>query len=335
MQVLDAPSPDFRLMKFATDEAPPPLRFDAWRDIVSRKLLRVSIDAIGDAPFAADAMLRSQHGVTIGVGQIGPSINRRTRDIVAADNDDLVLIANLDGALVIDGRRGDFDLQAGEATLVSCEQVGRYVRPTAGRLLCARAPRHALARLLPQPETRTGQVIPAASAPLRMLRAYADAFWDDGFVSAGPLAGRVIVDHVVDLMALAIGAEDDGAALAEAHGGRAARLKAVKDAIEAAIGPRDIRADDVALAVGVSPRYVRKLLEAEGQSFSGYLAERRLERARAMLTSPRHARLTISAIAYEVGFGDLSYFNRAVRRRYQRTPSDLRAEAALGEAETR
>jgi AraC-like DNA-binding protein len=297
--------------------------------MVSRKLLRLSIDPVSDAPFRADAMLRSQHGLTIGVGQIGPSINRRTRDIIAADNDDLVLIANLDGVFVIDGRRGDFDLGPGEATLVSCEQVGRYVRPTAGRLLCARTPRSALARLLPQPETRTGQVIPAGSGPLKMLMAYAGAFWDEGFVSASPLAGRVIVDHVVDLVALAIGAEGDGAALAEAHGGRAARLKAVRDAIEARIGPHDLRADDVALAVGVSPRYVRKLLGAEGLSFSSYLAERRLERARTMLSSPRHARMTISAIAYEVGFGDLSYFNRAFRRRYQRTPSDLRAEAAL------
>jgi AraC-like DNA-binding protein len=28
-----------------------------------------------------------------------------------------------------------------------------------------------------------------------------------------------------------------------------------------------------------------------------------------------------------VGFGDLSYFNRVFRRRYERTPRDIRAEA--------
>jgi AraC-like DNA-binding protein len=33
----------------------------------------------------------------------------------------------------------------------------------------------------------------------------------------------------------------------------------------------------------------------------------------------------ISTIAFEAGFGDLSYFNLAFRRRYRQTPSDIRA----------
>ncbi|RUX33774.1 helix-turn-helix domain-containing protein, partial [Mesorhizobium sp. M7A.F.Ca.CA.002.09.1.1] len=36
---------------------------------------------------------------------------------------------------------------------------------------------------------------------------------------------------------------------------------------------------------------------------------------------------SITAIAYEAGFNDLSYFNRAFRRRYDATPSDVRAAA--------
>ena len=34
-------------------------------------------------------------------------------------------------------------------------------------------------------------------------------------------------------------------------------------------------------------------------------------------------------IAYDVGFGDLSYFNRVFRRRYGATPSDIRQLAQL------
>jgi len=32
----------------------------------------------------------------------------------------------------------------------------------------------------------------------------------------------------------------------------------------------------------------------------------------------------ISDIAYDAGFGDLSYFNRVFRRRYDATPSEIR-----------
>jgi AraC-like DNA-binding protein len=43
-----------------------------------------------------------------------------------------------------------------------------------------------------------------------------------------------------------------------------------------------------------------------------------------MLCDPRLAARSISSVAFEVGFGDLSYFNRAFRRRYGATPSEVR-----------
>jgi AraC-like DNA-binding protein len=46
-----------------------------------------------------------------------------------------------------------------------------------------------------------------------------------------------------------------------------------------------------------------------------------------MLSDPRYTASTISTIAFDAGFADLSYFNRAFRRRYGLTPSDIRAKA--------
>ena len=37
--------------------------------------------------------------------------------------------------------------------------------------------------------------------------------------------------------------------------------------------------------------------------------------------------MKISAVAFDAGFGDLSYFNRTFRRRYDAAPSDVRARA--------
>jgi AraC-like DNA-binding protein len=53
--------------------------------------------------------------------------------------------------------------------------------------------------------------------------------------------------------------------------------------------------------------------------------DRRLARAHRMLADRRHADWAVSAIAFESGFGNLSYFNRMFRRRYSSTPSDVRA----------
>jgi AraC-like DNA-binding protein len=52
--------------------------------------------------------------------------------------------------------------------------------------------------------------------------------------------------------------------------------------------------------------------------------EHRLLRAYRSLNDPNLTDRSISALAFEAGFGDLSYFNRTFRRRFGMTPSDVR-----------
>jgi AraC-like DNA-binding protein len=73
--------------------------------------------------------------------------------------------------------------------------------------------------------------------------------------------------------------------------------------------------------------HIQKLFETEGTTFTEYVMERRLVEASRMLSDPRFADRTISEVAGNAGFGDLSYFNRAFRRLYGATPSDVRAAA--------
>uniref|UniRef100_UPI0013D705D2 helix-turn-helix domain-containing protein n=1 Tax=Escherichia coli TaxID=562 RepID=UPI0013D705D2 len=71
---------------------------------------------------------------------------------------------------------------------------------------------------------------------------------------------------------------------------------------------------------------VQMLFEDAGTTFSEFVIECRLTAARRMLESPRYATSSITQIAFEAGFGDLSHFNRRFRRRYMMTPSDMRAQ---------
>jgi len=43
-----------------------------------------------------------------------------------------------------------------------------------------------------------------------------------------------------------------------------------------------------------------------------------------MLADPRWTSRSIASIAFEAGFGDLSYFNRTFKRCYGLTPSEVR-----------
>jgi AraC-like DNA-binding protein len=85
----------------------------------------------------------------------------------------------------------------------------------------------------------------------------------------------------------------------------------------------------VAARHGITPRYLHKLFEDEAMTYSRFVLDRRLALAYRRLRHPRFADRTVSSIAYDTGFGDLSYFNRTFRRRYSITPSDARQQAAL------
>jgi AraC-like DNA-binding protein len=130
---------------------------------------------------------------------------------------------------------------------------------------------------------------------------------------------------VYDLMALAIGASREGTEIAEQRSLKAARLEAIKEAI--AKNP-DLSIHDIARSHAVTPRYVQKLFDGAGTTFTEFVLALRLEAARAMLVSPRYAHWTVMAISLEAGFGDLSYFNRRFKARYEQTPSEVRAESA-------
>ncbi|MDR3468182.1 MAG: helix-turn-helix transcriptional regulator [Xanthobacteraceae bacterium] len=108
---------------------------------------------------------------------------------------------------------------------------------------------------------------------------------------------------------------------------RAARLEAIKADIDENAVRTALSIGDVAARHGVSVRRIRRLFEGTGTTFSAYIREQRLLAARRMLTDPQYDQRAIGAIAFDVGFGDLSYFNRVFRQRFGATPSEIRAAA--------
>jgi AraC-like DNA-binding protein len=66
------------------------------------------------------------------------------------------------------------------------------------------------------------------------------------------------------------------------------------------------------------------LFEAERTTLSKFVLGQRLAQAYRILADPRHGDRMIGTVAFGVGFGDLSTFNRAFRRRFGMTPSDVR-----------
>jgi AraC family transcriptional regulator of arabinose operon len=81
--------------------------------------------------------------------------------------------------------------------------------------------------------------------------------------------------------------------------------------------------EELAETVGLSASRLAHLFRDEtGMSIQSYIVERRLLMA-AMLIVQSDER--ISQIAYRVGFGDVSNFNHAFKRRFAMSPREYRA----------
>jgi AraC-like DNA-binding protein len=104
------------------------------------------------------------------------------------------------------------------------------------------------------------------------------------------------------------------------------RRSVILDEIDRRIGDPGLSATAMAAMLGVTPRYVHMLLKDTGRSFTHHVLNRRLEHAAKLLRDPQWRPRKIAEIAAEAGFTDLSYFNRAFRRQFAMTPSNMRAQ---------
>jgi AraC-like DNA-binding protein len=150
---------------------------------------------------------------------------------------------------------------------------------------------------------------------------------DEDHAVTTPAHRHRVAIHVHDLAALTLGATLEAADVATNRGVATARLRAAKIYTIENISSREISVGRVAQHLGVTQRYLQRLFELDGTTFSAFLLGQRLARAHRMLCEPQSIQRQVSAIAYDAGFGDLSYFNRCFRRLYGATPKDIREAA--------
>jgi AraC-like DNA-binding protein len=186
-----------------------------------------------------------------------------------------------------------------------------------------RLSRPVLQALVPGLSDTYGRMLPDIGGALQSLFDYLNVLEDQQAI-ATPDLQHIVVTHIYDLAALALGASRDMAEVAKERGLRAARLRAIKEDISIRLTEPNLSLDGIALRHRVSPRYVQKLFEMEGTSFSDHVRTERLARTYRMLQDLRLSHLSISTIAYECGFGDITAFNRAFRKQYDASPSDVR-----------
>jgi AraC-like DNA-binding protein len=311
-------------LRFSTRELPERERIPMWREELGRSLLRVDIEPLLDLPFDVEATLRALPGLRT-IACTGSAVHfRRTRAAVADGDDSIGIIVNMGESAIVTQRGQDMALGAGNAIAVLHEEPAT-LSYAAGSHLGLSVPRAALAPLVTDIDDATMRLIPHNSEALRLLVNYLRLVGDE-LVLSTPKLRRVVVTHVHELVALVLSpgraVSEDGLSAVVA-----ARLSAALDHIAACFRDPELSVAAVARSLGISPRYLQRLLEMSGKSFTERVNQLRLQRAFTLLTKASASPRRISDIALEVGFSDISHFNRLFRSHFGDTPSAVRAQS--------
>ncbi|MCX5570754.1 MULTISPECIES: helix-turn-helix domain-containing protein [Kaistia] len=312
--------------QFSTQALPAKDRFPVFCEEIVRRAVALDIVRHDDSPFEGEIELCQAGPVDIAIISTSPASYLRTPSLVRDGNDALFAFLCVEGQMMAtqgEPRR----IAPGDGLLCDSSQTGGLRMETATRYWGVRTSRAHIATLTPRIDRLAGAPLGDHAFALRLLTSYLEGLFSHG-APLGNTTARVFGEHLVDLIAVALGASGEAREQAEAGGVRAARRATILRAIEKESHDPKFSAARLAARLGITPRYVHVLLEETGQTFAEHVLNARLAMVLKRLRDPDARHMKIIEIASEAGFTDLSHFNRSFRRRFGDTPTGVRAMKA-------
>jgi AraC-like DNA-binding protein len=102
------------------------------------------------------------------------------------------------------------------------------------------------------------------------------------------------------------------------------RFAEIRRFVEVHLCDPRLSAEMVTHGCGISRRYLSSVLRANGTNLPELIWDRRLEMAKQRLLSTRRGDVSISEIAFQLGFKSTAHFSRKFKRMFRVNPRDLR-----------
>lgn len=170
-------------------------------------------------------------------------------------------------------------------------------------------------------DVKTGFCVPAGSRSFLIAeRILGDLFEDAGELSDSMAQG--LVGAALAVMAEAI--KDNALGQPQRPTLRDKRLNDVLRFIEIHLSDPNLSVARVARGCGISARYLSLLLRQYGTPFSTLVWEKRLKAAAQWLSGCKPSEVTISEVAYRVGFKCPAHFSHMFKREFNVTPRQYR-----------
>ena len=313
-------------MPWTYDGAPRGLRYDAWREEVCRGFCRIDVQPSDGERINCKVEIDQLSSLSLASARGISGHFSRTRELLRDGNDSLVLITATTGRVLVTQNQRPIELAESQMCLTDMSLLVTVALQKGGRFSVTRIPRRELLSICPKAETQLAKLLgenPGLSATIAHYSTLAAAM----ATRLDAVGQRLSAQHLTDLIGLLLGTDSDQGELARERGLAAAQLQLIQSETLKDLSDSTLTIAGIAKRCGVSPRQVQRLFERTGTTFTEFVLAQRLLLARKLLVGPFHPGGKISAVAYDAGFNDLSYFNRAFRKRFGATPSELRCYA--------
>jgi len=183
-------------------------------------------------------------------------------------------------------------------------------------------PAHALRRFIPE-DVSTGFMVTARGREFLI----AEHILTDIFEDAGEIAehsAQLLVDSALSVLSDAIKRD---AACPARQTISDQRLQDVLRYIDIHLSDPSLSVATVAKGCGISSRYLSFLFKVHGTPFSTLVWEKRLKMAGLWLASSKPGDISVSKVAYKVGFKSAAHFSRMFKRRFSMSPREYRSQA--------
>lgn len=312
------------LLRFTTESYPQIERLRSWRDALDRIGLRAGA-------FPARGELNGTLHSRTSIGGFDLSVLAsvaQTLELNTSGVDSLLIVLNLDGAATLSANGRQTRVAVHDLVYLPSREHAALTFSTDFRALVIRVPREAISgRLLAPAAIRAGHI--AGDAGIGHVFAGFLASIAESIETLSVTHLRPLELALAEFMVASLSAHQLDENIGALTTSQAAIFARVCRGIDAQLGDSNLSVASLAKQEGVSPRYLQKLFEAVGQSFSTYLRIRRLERCRAELIDPLYMKMSISNICFRWGFNDPAHFSRAFREQYHTSPRAFRHEANL------
>jgi len=313
------------MQRVSTENVPQQERLAFLHDFIARHWAGMRFKPLDEDDLRIDlTVFELPDAVGIARGNYPPIIGCRPRDLLSDGRDNYTLaIVSDDHEVACEGGR-EFTVKAGDLMLVNegtCFEVRHRTAATVDVVSLGYAQ---ISARLPRLDLQPFYHIPASVPGVPLFVGYTNLLRQTP--PEGERARRTAANHIHELVADVLDGFVQGSAERNEHGIRAARFALIKKDILDRLTDPTLGIDVIARRQGVTARYVQQLFEREGTTFTEFVRQSRLALAFRHLQDSS-IDTTIASIAFDSGFADLSNFNRAFRRRYGATPSEVRAGA--------